>query len=54
MKTPLWTLLLMGLFVSGRSDCQRDCLSCSRILPKDNGFDTLVRKKNLIHMFNVH
>ncbi|XP_060788931.1 prepronociceptin [Neoarius graeffei] len=42
MKTLLWTLLLMGLFVSGRSDCQRDCLSCSQVLPKDHGFDTLV------------
>ncbi|XP_017331775.1 prepronociceptin [Ictalurus punctatus] len=42
MKTPLWTLLLMGLFVHGRSDCQRDCLTCSQILPKDHGFDTLV------------
>ncbi|MCJ8737220.1 hypothetical protein PDJAM_G00021540 [Pangasius djambal] len=42
MKTPLWVLLLMGLFVPGRSDCQRDCLSCSQILPKDHGFDTLV------------
>ncbi|KAF5898708.1 prepronociceptin-like, partial [Clarias magur] len=41
MKTPLWTLLLMGLFVPGRSDCQRDCLSCSKILLKDQSFDTL-------------
>ncbi|XP_062864084.1 prepronociceptin [Trichomycterus rosablanca] len=42
MKTPLWTLLLMGLCVPGRSDCQGDCLTCSQILPKDYGFDTLV------------
>ncbi|TTE07139.1 Prepronociceptin [Bagarius yarrelli] len=32
----------MGLFVPGRGDCQRDCLSCSHILPKEQGFDTLV------------
>uniref|UniRef100_A0A4W4EIH1 Prepronociceptin a n=1 Tax=Electrophorus electricus TaxID=8005 RepID=A0A4W4EIH1_ELEEL len=42
MKTPLWTLLLLGLFVPGHSDCQRDCLSCSQILPKDHAFNTLV------------
>ncbi|KAG7328018.1 hypothetical protein KOW79_007962 [Hemibagrus wyckioides] len=39
MKTPFWTLLLMGLFVPGRGDCQRDCMSCSQIL---HSFDTLV------------
>ncbi|KAI5610860.1 prepronociceptin [Silurus asotus] len=42
MKTPLWTLLLMGLFVPGRGDCQRDCLSCSQTLSKDHNFDILV------------
>ncbi|KAI4885257.1 hypothetical protein NFI96_018857, partial [Prochilodus magdalenae] len=42
MKTPLWTLLLLGLCVPGRSDCQRDCLSCGQILPKDHTFNTLV------------
>ncbi|XP_027012836.2 prepronociceptin [Tachysurus fulvidraco] len=42
MKTPFWTLLLMGLFVPGRGDCQKDCVSCSQILPKDHSFDTLV------------
>ncbi|KAL7862418.1 hypothetical protein SRHO_G00138590 [Serrasalmus rhombeus] len=42
MKTPLWTLLLLGLCVPGRSDCQRDCLSCGQILPKDHAFDALV------------
>ncbi|XP_076835059.1 prepronociceptin [Brachyhypopomus gauderio] len=42
MKTPLWGLLLLGLCVPGHSDCQRDCLSCSQMLPKDHVFNTLV------------
>ncbi|KAG9268886.1 prepronociceptin [Astyanax mexicanus] len=42
MKTPLWTLLLLGLCVPGHSDCQKDCLFCGQILPKDLTFNTLV------------
>ncbi|XP_072546366.1 prepronociceptin [Salminus brasiliensis] len=42
MKTPLWTLLFLGLCVPGRSDCQKDCLFCGQILPKDLAFSTLV------------
>ncbi|XP_066498748.1 prepronociceptin [Hoplias malabaricus] len=42
MKTPLWTLLLLGLCVPGRCDCQRDCLTCGQFLPKDHAFNTLV------------
>ncbi|XP_006625759.1 prepronociceptin [Lepisosteus oculatus] len=42
MKTPLLTLLLLGLCVPGRCDCQRDCLSCSQRLFQQDSFNTLV------------
>ncbi|XP_062379068.1 prepronociceptin [Sardina pilchardus] len=42
MKTPLWMLVFLGLFVPGHGDCQGDCLSCLELLPKDQAFNTLV------------
>uniref|UniRef100_A0A8C9R017 Prepronociceptin a n=1 Tax=Scleropages formosus TaxID=113540 RepID=A0A8C9R017_SCLFO len=39
---PLWTLLLLCLFVPGRCDCQRDCLSCGRLLPEEQSYSALV------------
>uniref|UniRef100_A0A3Q2SNY0 Prepronociceptin-like n=1 Tax=Fundulus heteroclitus TaxID=8078 RepID=A0A3Q2SNY0_FUNHE len=35
-------LLLLCLCDPGRSDCQTDCLSCSKILPKQLSFNTVV------------
>ncbi len=42
MKTVV-ALLLLCLCDPGQSDCQADCLSCSNILPKQLGFNTMVR-----------
>ncbi|XP_012694054.2 prepronociceptin-like isoform X2 [Clupea harengus] len=42
MKSQLWMLVFIGLFVPGHSDCQGDCLSCLELLPKDQAFNTLV------------
>ncbi|KAL4630425.1 prepronociceptin-like [Arapaima gigas] len=42
MEIPLWTLLLLCLFVSGRCDCQRDCLSCGQLLPEQQAYSALV------------
>ncbi|XP_061567551.1 prepronociceptin [Cololabis saira] len=41
MKTVV-ALLLLCLCDPGRSDCQTDCLSCSHILPRGLGFNTMV------------
>uniref|UniRef100_A0A1A7XRC5 Prepronociceptin a n=1 Tax=Iconisemion striatum TaxID=60296 RepID=A0A1A7XRC5_9TELE len=40
MKTVV-ALLLLCLCDPGRSDCQADCLSCSKILPKQLSFNTV-------------
>ncbi|XP_065104906.1 prepronociceptin [Paramisgurnus dabryanus] len=42
MKTPLWTLLLLGLCNPVWCDCQRDCHFCSQMLPKEYAFNNLV------------
>lgn len=42
MKTAV-ALLLLCLCDPGRSDCQADCRSCSKILPKQLSFNTMVR-----------
>lgn len=42
MKTVV-ALLLLCLCDPGHSDCQADCLSCSKILPKKLSFNTMVR-----------
>ncbi|XP_051578731.1 prepronociceptin-like [Myxocyprinus asiaticus] len=42
MKTPLWTLLLLGLCNPVWCDCQKDCLFCSQQLPKEFAFTNLV------------
>ncbi|KAL4623854.1 proorphanin-like [Arapaima gigas] len=42
MKTPLWTLLLLCVCDPGRCNCQRDCLSCSLLLPEKHTFSALV------------
>ncbi|XP_006003131.1 proenkephalin-A [Latimeria chalumnae] len=42
MKTPLWNLLLLSLFVQARSDCQSDCLTCSQHLYQYDNYNTFV------------
>ncbi|XP_077094315.1 prepronociceptin [Siphateles boraxobius] len=42
MKTPLWTLLLLGLCNPAWCDCQKDCLFCSQKLPNEYAFNNLV------------
>ncbi|XP_056624228.1 prepronociceptin [Triplophysa dalaica] len=42
MKTPLWTLLLLGLCNPAWCDCQKDCHFCSQMLPKEYAFNNLV------------
>ncbi|XP_059376080.1 prepronociceptin [Carassius carassius] len=42
MKTPLWTLLLLGLCNPAWCDCQKDCLFCSQKLHNEYAFNNLV------------
>ncbi|XP_063040013.1 prepronociceptin [Engraulis encrasicolus] len=42
MKSPLWMLVFVCVFVPGHGDCPGDCLTCLDILPRDQAFNTLV------------
>lgn len=47
-------LLLLCLCDPGRSDCQTDCLSCSKILPKQLSFNAVVIQTHAQTLTHTH